>query len=67
VEAGAYDGVYSHSLIWEEFMNFKGLLIECHPELLPTLKSVNRKAYIADVCLSKESHPEKASVRQVTS
>jgi len=59
VEAGGYNGIDSHTLYLEKNLGWKGLLIECHPGSLPHLKAVNRKAYIADVCLSRGKRPDK--------
>lgn len=62
VEVGAFDGVTSNTLPLERLHNWTGLLIECHPKLVPQLRKTQRKAFVADVCLSTNEKPSMAEI-----
>lgn len=67
IEVGANSGEdASHSLYLEKELGWTGLLIECHPNVVPVLKSKNRKAWIADACLSPTGYAAKV-IQQATS
>lgn len=58
IEAAARDGVIrSHTLYFEQMFGWTGVLVECDPQQVPTLRRRHRKAWIAEVCLSTDSHP----------
>ena len=60
IEAGANDGEFiSNTLELEKKYGWTGLLIEPNPYMLVKLRLRNRKAWIADVCLSYAEHPIK--------
>ncbi|CAL8121117.1 unnamed protein product [Orchesella dallaii] len=53
VEAGALDGEFlSHTMELEKAHDWTGLLVEASPRLIPQLKNKNRRAWVADVCLT---------------
>jgi hypothetical protein len=59
VECGALDGeFYSNTLVLERDFGWRGLLVESDPDYVPKLFATNRKAYVADVCLSLNPWPE---------
>jgi len=54
VEAGAFNGEYlSNSIFLEVRRNWTGLLVEPNSVAFKSLLSKQRKAYAANVCLSK--------------
>ena len=59
VEAGAFDGeIISNSLLFEtQLNNWSGLLIEPNPVAFARLLTKQRKAWLANICLSKTIHP----------
>lgn len=64
VECGALDGAFlSNTLLLERDYNWTGLLIEVDPTPLAILKKRNRKAWVADVCLSPEPHPVEVEMK----
>ncbi|CAG7631875.1 unnamed protein product, partial [Allacma fusca] len=52
IECGANDGEFISNTLHLEKKGWKGLLIEAQPELGQKLRSKNRKAWFANVCLS---------------
>ena len=66
VEAGALDGeVLSNTLWLERKRNWTGLLIEPNEFSFQALKKRNRKSWIANSCLSTDSHPKQIVLGQV--
>ncbi|KAK3586476.1 hypothetical protein CHS0354_001861 [Potamilus streckersoni] len=58
VEAGAWLGEYaSTSLFFEKSRGWTGLLVEPNPENFQKLKSLNRKAFHINACLSTHPFP----------
>ncbi|XP_076049300.1 uncharacterized protein LOC143029973 [Oratosquilla oratoria] len=58
VEAGALDGESMSNTLWlERFQKWSGLLVEPDSLSFAALKSKNRKAWSANVCLSPGSFP----------
>jgi len=56
LDIGAYDGITgSNSYFLEKNLNWKGLLIECNPEIVNECRK-NRNAYICDKAIYKESN-----------
>jgi hypothetical protein len=39
-------------------LGWSGLLVECNPKVVPELKNVGRKAWLAMVCLSTTGFPK---------
>jgi hypothetical protein len=61
IEAGADDGEDASNSLYFELLGWKGLLVECTPPSVVELKTKNRKAWVADVCLS--TTPKSGKVR----
>ena len=60
VEAGALDGeTMSNTLTIERNQSWTGLLIEADPVSFEKMKEKNRKAWLANVCLSMYPYPKK--------
>ncbi len=58
IEVGAHDWVTESDTIYlEKMLGWSGLLVECNLQQVPILRRLHRKAWIAEVCLSKDSHP----------
>ena len=66
IECGGFDGeTGSNSLYFEKTRGWSGLLIEADPVFYTKLKSKNRKAFTANVCLSTVPYPAKVSFKGV--
>jgi len=58
IEAGANEGgESSKSLYLEKELGWSGLLIECNPKVIPSLKTKHRRAWIGSVCLAPTTTP----------
>ncbi|XP_021952088.1 protein Star [Folsomia candida] len=58
IEAGSNDGEHiSSTLGFEKFRSWRGLCVEASPALQSRWRSKNRKAWLANVCLSPKSWP----------
>lgn len=49
---------YSHTLRLETDLGWTGLLIECNPGITPYLRTKQRKAWVAGVCISTTQYPK---------
>jgi hypothetical protein len=64
LELGANDGEsMSHTLDLEMNLGWSGLLIECNPEVVPDLRQLGRKAWLAMVCVSNTTHPQRVIIQ----
>ena len=63
VEAGAFDGEgISNSLWLEKEKGWMGLLVEPNNLVHDALRSKNRKAWFAPVCLSRNNYPQLVTI-----
>ena len=63
VEAGAYDGESISNSLWlEKEKGWTGLLVEPNNLVHDALRSKNRKAWFAPVCLSRNNYPELVTI-----
>lgn len=62
MECGALDGeTRSNTLYMERELGWTGLLVEGDPSNVELIKTKNRKAWVANVCLSPNLYPQKVN------
>ncbi|CAG7728541.1 unnamed protein product [Allacma fusca] len=62
IESGANDGELNSNTIWlEKELGWEGLLVEADPYVFSKLRKKNRKAWLANVCLSGYTYPKEVT------